>query len=139
MKFLKLVHVSLFCQCSYHIAIFSYMFFNSKSINFLEHVANLPWRMNPKKYHHFGNFSYECDLVKYNCPVFCRDKKKIFVNSNINILQSTCWKFLKFLPHIFKPAYYKILWLHVSKNVLFFLRFETCTRNDSFGVFWVKT
>jgi len=82
-------------------------------------------------------FSYKCNLVKCNCPLFCGDKKRIFVNSNASILQSTEYKFLKFFPHL-KQAYYKILQLHMSKNV-FFLKFGTCTRNGSFGAFLVKT
>jgi len=34
--------------------------------------------------------------------------------------------------------YYKILQLHLSKNV-FFLKFGTCTRNGNFRAFLVKT
>jgi len=85
-----------------------------------------------------GVFSCKCDLVKCSCLVFRRVKKMIFVNSNANILKSAWWKFLKFFPHILKLVYYKILRLHVSKNV-FFQNFGACTRNGSFGAFLVKT
>jgi len=47
-------------------------------------------------------------------------------------LQSTEWNFLKFFPHLFKPMYYKILWLYVSKFIYLFLKFGTCTINDCF-------
>jgi len=71
--------------------------------------------------------------VKCSCPVFHREKRG-FVNSNANILQSSWWKFLKFLLHLHKPVYYKILRLHVSKNV-FFLKFGTYTRNGILELF----
>jgi len=64
-------------------------------------------------------FSYKCELVKCSCPDFCKAKKNVFVISNANILQSTWWIFLKFFLHLFRLAYHKILWLHVSKNVFF--------------------
>jgi len=34
-------------------------------------------------------FSYKCDLVKCSCPVSGRAKKRIFANSNADILQFT--------------------------------------------------
>jgi len=94
--------------------------------------------MNSKSNHQHRHFFHtKCDLVKCNCPVFRRVKKRIFVNLNANILQSTWWKFLKFFLHHFKLACYKILWLYMSKNV-FFLKFGTCPRNDSWECFWWK-
>jgi len=54
------------------------------------------------------------------------------------------WKiFQKFPPHrledinVTKLVPYKILWLHVSKNV-FFQKFGTCPRNGSFVAISVK-
>jgi len=84
------------------------------------------------------NFSCKCHLVKCSYLIFCRTKKKFFVNSNTNILQSTRWKFLKFFLHLFKPSYCKILWLHLLKSI-FFQKFGTCTRNGSFWAYLVKT
>jgi len=92
------------------------MLYNSKWFEIFKHVANLTLRMNSEKYHHFGHFSYECDLVKCSHPVFCRAQKINLATSNTNILQSTWWKFLNFFPHILKPEQYKILWLNVPKN-----------------------
>jgi len=80
-------------------------------------------------------FSYKCGLLKCNSLGFHRDKKRIFVTSNTNILQSTKQEFF---PHLFKPDYYKILWLYVSKNY-FFQNLGTCIRNGNFGAFLVKT
>lgn len=54
-------------------------------------------------------FQYKSELLKCNCPDFCRDIKLFFDNSNTNIMQSRWWKILKFLTHLFKPEYYKIL------------------------------
>jgi len=99
-----------------------------------KHVANLPWKMNPKKHHHFEHFTYKCNLVKCNFSIFRRAKKMIFVTSNANILQSTWWKFLNIFPRLLKPSYYRILWLHMSKKCIF-----SSTRNGSFWVFLVKT
>jgi len=82
-------------------------------------------------------FSYKCDLLKCSCLDFCRDSKRNFVTSNAYTLQSAWWKILKFFPHLWNLAYYKILRLHVSKNV-FYQKFATCPRNGSFGVFWWK-
>jgi len=44
---------------------------------------------------------------------------------------------LKFFPHLLKPVYYKIPWLHVPQ--FFFLKFGAYTRNGSFGTILVKT
>jgi len=55
-------------------------------------------------------------------PIFRKAQKRIFVNSNANILQSTWWKILNFYHmchHSTKSSYYKILWIYVPKNVFF--------------------
>jgi hypothetical protein len=128
---------------NHFVLFFTYYFFPiccaiPNDLNFFKHVANLTWGMNPKSNHHFGHFSYKCDLVKCNCPYFYRAKKMIFAISNVGILQSTKWKILNFFPHIFKLFYYKILRLYVFKNV-FHLKFGACIRNGSFEAFLVKT
>jgi len=35
-------------------------------LKIFKHVANLPWRMNPKKKHQYVHFFYKCDVVKCN-------------------------------------------------------------------------
>jgi len=107
-------------------------------LKIFKHIDNLPCRMNPKSYNHFGHFFIQMWPSKVQLTSFSHGQKKDFVNSNANILQSRWWKFLKFFPHLFKSAYYKILRLHVSKNV-FFLKFVICFRNGSFGVVLVNT
>jgi len=60
---------------------------NPNDLKFVKHVANFPWRMKLKEHHqHRPFFSHKYDLVKCSCPTFCRAKKKIFANSNSNIL-----------------------------------------------------
>jgi len=60
----------------------------------------------------------------------------ISVNLNAYILQSMWQEFLKFLLHVLKSAYYKILQLYVSKQNS--PKFGTSTSNDNFGVFLVR-
>jgi len=128
-----LIH-SLFLSPCYFFPIYCTI---PNDLKFFKHVANLPWRMNPKKHHHLRHFFMQMWPCEVNCLFFGKVKKMIFVNSNINILQFAWWKFLKFFPHILKPMYYRILWLHVSKYG-FFLNFGACPRNGSFGAFLVK-
>jgi len=107
-------------------------------LKFFKHVANLTWNVNPKKHQQHGHFFIQIWAYKVQLPDFLQGQKRILANSNANILQSIWWKFLKFFPHFFKLVYYKILWLHISKNI-FFLNFSTYTRNGSLGVFLVRT
>jgi len=105
-------------------------------LKFFKHIANLPWRMNPKSYNHFGHFFYtNGTLWNATAQFFTGPKKGFYVNSNTNILQSTWWKILKFFPHLLKQVYYKILQLNVSKKVLF-QKFGTCTRHGEQSHHW---
>jgi len=75
--------------------------------------------MNLKKHHPFGQFFIQMQACEVQLPDFLQGPKKGFKNSKAHILQSMQWKFLKFFPHVLKSAHYKILQLHVSKNVFF--------------------
>jgi len=107
-------------------------------LKFFKHVANLLWRLNPKKHHHFGHFFIQVDLVKYNCHVFCKAKKRIFANSNTYVLQRYTVEISKFFSTSSQTS---VLQDHVVTCVqnVFFLKFDTCTRNGSFRALLVKT
>jgi len=108
-------------------------------VKFLKHVANLPWRMNPKKHHLHKYFFIQMWPCEVLLPCFLKGQKMIFANSNANILQSMRWKFLKFFPTSFEiRVLVKILLLHVSKFIYLFLKFGTCSRNGNFGAFLVN-
>jgi len=88
-------------------------------LKIFKHLANLPRRINLKSYHHFEHFFIQMSASKVQLPKFLQGQKRIFVNSNTNILQSTWWKFLKFFPHLLKPYYYKILHYMCPKMFFF--------------------
>jgi len=121
------------------------MLYTPNDLKFFQHVANLPWKMNPKKHHYFGHFfiwKWACEVqlpsflwgqkkdyceLKAHTPLVLLKLSQILLAKtsnqtdwdNFSIFQSMGWKFLKFFPHISKSTYYKILQLYVSKNVFF--------------------
>ena len=105
------------------------------NLKFFKHIANLTWKVNPKSCNHFGHFFMQIWTSELQLPGFSRAKKRIFVTSNANFLQSRRWKNLKFFPHLLKLVHYKILRLHLSKSV-FKKNFDTCSRKGSFKAFF---
>jgi len=64
-------------------------------------------------------FSYKCELVKCNCPIFRRAKKRIFVNSKVHILPSVWWKFQNFL-HMFSSHHTTRSYDYMYPKMFFF-------------------
>jgi len=54
-KFLKILYFEPF-SISFYLQFFPICCTIPNDLNFFKYVANLPWRMNPKKHHHFGHF-----------------------------------------------------------------------------------
>jgi len=104
-KFLAIQYFESFSTSSY-LLFFSYMLYNSKWSQFFQPCSQLYLNNESKDTPQtiWDIFSYKCDLVKCIYLVFCKEKK-IFVNSNTNILQSLWSQFLKFFPLAFKPSY----------------------------------
>ena len=81
-----------------------------------------------------------CELVESNSSIFLGTKKGF---ESIQKLISCNWvyggHFLRKFAHLFKEAYYKILWLHVMclRNI-YILKLDTCIRDGKFGAFFVK-
>jgi len=128
------LHLSTYYFFLYIFVLTIFSIYNTipNDLKIFKHVANLPWRMNPKNHYHFGHFFIQMWPCEVQLLVFCRAKIRIFVTSNINTLQSAWWKFLKFFPHLLNLVYYKILWLYMSNKDIF-EKFGTCPRNGSFG------
>jgi len=110
------------------------MLYNSKWFENFQACSELALKNASKKVPPFCTFFHS--MWPCICLVFHKAKKRIFVTSNTNILQSTRWKFLKFFPHLLNLAYYKILRLYVSKTDIF-QKFGTYPKNGSLGTFLV--
>jgi len=75
-------------------------------LKIFKHVANLLWRMNPKKHHQYGHFLMQMWPCKVQLPCFSQSQKGRFLSIQmlINILQLKWWKFLNFF-HMFSSLH----------------------------------
>jgi len=139
LAFFNYINKLLTIQCfesfspSFYLLFFSYMLYNSKWSKIFQACNQHALKNEFKELPSFWTFFlYKCDLVKCNYLDFYKALKRIIVNSNTNILQSTQWKFLKFFPHLLKPVFLK------DPMITCVQKFGACTGNGSFGEFWWK-
>jgi len=115
-KFLIILYFESFSTSFYF---FSYMLYNSKWFENFQACDQLVLKNESEEPPPFWTFFIQMWACEVQLLSFLQGPKKIVVNSKAHIFQSTRWRFLKFFPHVLKSAYYKIPWLHVSKNVFF--------------------
>jgi len=68
-KFLKKLYFKSFSLLSIYYY-FSICCTIPNDLEIFKHVANLPWRMNPKKYHHYGHFYIQMWSCEVHLPDF---------------------------------------------------------------------
>jgi len=124
---------------SFNHTIFSYMLYNFKWFEFSKHIANLLWRMNPKKLTtNIDNFHTDMTLWSARALYFLGPKKGLLSIQMLTSCNPQLGNFRNSFYIFLNQTYYKILWLHVSKNVflpkIWYLYYKWLFRS----IFWWK-
>jgi len=109
-------------------------------LKFFEHVSNLNWNMNPKKNLNHGNFFIHSNMSLWSAfaRFFVGPKKGFWLIQMLISCNWCCGNFWKFF-HIFLNYCTTRSYGYMYQKIFFFLNFDTCTINGSFGAFLVKT
>jgi len=76
---------------SFYLLFLSYMLYNYRWSNFFKNVANLPWRINPNKYHRFEYFFLQMWSCKVQVPNFPQGPPTTSTRSTIKYNNLSHW------------------------------------------------
>jgi len=109
---------------NHFVLLFTYYFFPicctiSNDLKLFKHIANLPWRMNPKKHHQCGHFFIQMWPCKVQLLVFSKAKntfRSIQTVISCNLYSEIFWNFTQTsilwdptITHVKKCCFFKIL------------------------------
>jgi len=135
---------------SFYYYFFSICYTVPNDLNSFKHVANLPWRMNPRNNHHFGYFfiqMWPCEvhfkilLGDTNVTLwrpdqfFARPPKGFLSIQTLTSCNPHSGKFWNFF-YIFSNQHNIRSYNYISPKMFFFPKFGTCPQNGNFWAFF---